>query len=82
VFSGSNTANASKNSASCWKRTASAGVSKVFSPTVLPSEDSTNEQDDDKGETGNADGAGGECEHCGRGACEPTGSRGNNVLGA
>jgi hypothetical protein len=48
---------------------------------VLPSEDLTNEQDDDKGEAGNADGAGGESDHCGRGACEPTGSTGNNGVG-
>jgi hypothetical protein len=49
---------------------------------VLPSDDSTNEQDDDKGEAGNADGAGGDNDLCGRGACEPTGSTGNNGLGA
>jgi hypothetical protein len=49
---------------------------------VLPSEDSTNEQEDDKGEAGKADGAGGESERCGRGACEPTGSNGNTGLGA
>jgi hypothetical protein len=49
---------------------------------VLPSEDSTNEQDDDKGEAGKADGAGGDNERCGRGACEPTGSTGNTRLGA
>jgi hypothetical protein len=49
---------------------------------VLPSDDSTNEQDDDKGEAGKADGAGGECEHCGIGACEPTESIGNTGLGA
>jgi hypothetical protein len=48
---------------------------------VLPSDDSTNEQDDDKGETGIADDAGGDCDLCGRGACEPTGSTGNNGLG-
>jgi hypothetical protein len=48
---------------------------------VLPSDDSTNEQDDDSGEAGKADGAGGEYEHCGRGACEPTGSNGNTGLG-
>jgi hypothetical protein len=48
---------------------------------VLPSEDSTNEQDDDKGEAGKADGAGGDNERCGRGACEPTGSTGNTGLG-
>jgi hypothetical protein len=48
---------------------------------VLPSDDSTNEQDDDKGEAGKADGAGGESERCGRGACEPIGSTGNTGLG-
>jgi hypothetical protein len=48
---------------------------------VLPSEDSTNEQEDDKGEAGKADGAGGERDRCGRGACEPTGSIGNNGVG-
>jgi hypothetical protein len=48
---------------------------------VLPSEDSTNEEDDDNGEAGEADGAGGEYERCGRGACEPTGSNGNTRLG-
>jgi hypothetical protein len=49
---------------------------------VLPSDDSTNEQDEDKGEAGKADRAGGEYEHCGRGACEPTRSVGNTGLGA
>jgi hypothetical protein len=49
---------------------------------VLPSDDSTNEQDDDNGEAGKADGAGGDSERCGRGACEPTGSNGNTGLGA
>jgi hypothetical protein len=49
---------------------------------VLPSDDLTNDEDDDKGEAGTADGAGGECERCGRGACEPTGSNGNTGLGA
>jgi hypothetical protein len=49
---------------------------------VLPSDDSTNEQDDDNGEAGKADGARGDNEHCGRGACEPTGSNGNTGLGA
>jgi hypothetical protein len=48
---------------------------------VLPSDDSTNEQDDDKGEAGKADGAGGDSDLCGRGACEPTGSTGNNGVG-
>jgi hypothetical protein len=48
---------------------------------VLPSDDLTNEQDDDKGEAGKADGAGGEYECCGRGACDPTGSSGNTGLG-
>jgi hypothetical protein len=49
---------------------------------VLPSDDSTNEQDDDNGEAGKADGARGDNERCGRGACEPTGSNGNTGLGA
>jgi hypothetical protein len=49
---------------------------------VLPSDNSTNEQDDDNGKAGKADGARGECEHCGRGACEPIGSTGNTELGA
>jgi hypothetical protein len=49
---------------------------------VLPSDDSTNEQDDDKGEAGTADGAGGDSERWGRGACEPTGSSGHTGLGA
>jgi hypothetical protein len=49
---------------------------------VLPSDDSTNEQDDDKGEAGKADGAGGDNERCGRGAWEPIGSTGNTGLGA
>jgi hypothetical protein len=49
---------------------------------VLPSDDSTNEQDDDNGEAGKADGAGGDNERCGRGACEPTGSNGHTGLGA
>jgi hypothetical protein len=49
---------------------------------VLPSEDSTNEQEDDKGEAGKADGAGGDNERCGRGAWEPIGSTGNTGLGA
>jgi hypothetical protein len=53
-----------------------------LSPTVLPSDDSTNEQDDDKGEAGKADGAGGDNERCGRGAWEPIGSTGNTGLGA
>jgi hypothetical protein len=48
---------------------------------VLPSDDSTNEQDDDKGDAGKADGAGGEYERCGRGACELTGSSGKTGLG-
>jgi hypothetical protein len=48
---------------------------------VLPSDESTNEQDDDNGEAGKADGAGGDNERCGRGACEPTGSTGNTGLG-
>jgi hypothetical protein len=33
---------------------------------VLPLDDSTNEQDDDNGEAGKADGAGGDNERCGR----------------
>jgi hypothetical protein len=49
---------------------------------VLPSDDLTNEQDDDNGKAGIADGAGGAYERCGRGACEPTGSNGNTGLGA
>jgi hypothetical protein len=48
---------------------------------VLPSDESTNDEDDDKGKAGAADGAGGECERCGIGACEPTGSNGNTGLG-
>jgi hypothetical protein len=48
---------------------------------VLPSDDLTNDEVDDKGEAGIADGAGGEYEHCGMGACELTGSNGNTRLG-
>jgi hypothetical protein len=48
---------------------------------VLLSDDSTNKDDDDKGETGKADDAGGEYDRCGIGACEPTGSNGNTGLG-
>jgi hypothetical protein len=48
---------------------------------VLPSDDSTNEQEDDNGEAGKADGAGGDNERCGMGACEPIGSPGNTGLG-
>jgi hypothetical protein len=48
---------------------------------VLPSDDSTNYEDDDKGEAGTADGARGERERCGMGACELTGSNGNTGLG-
>jgi hypothetical protein len=48
---------------------------------VLPSDDLTNDEDDDKGEAGTADSAGGDCERCGSGACEPTGSNGNTGLG-
>jgi hypothetical protein len=48
---------------------------------VLASEESTNEDDDDAGETGIADDAGGECERCGMGACDPTESIGNTGLG-
>jgi hypothetical protein len=49
---------------------------------VLPSDDSTNDEDDDTGETGIADGAGREYERCGIGACDPTESIGNTGLGA
>jgi hypothetical protein len=49
---------------------------------VLPLDDSTNNEDDDAGETGIADDAGGESEHCGTGACDPTESNGNTGLGA
>jgi hypothetical protein len=49
---------------------------------VLPSDKSTNDEEEDKGEAGIADGASGEYEHCGIGACEPTGSSGNTGLGA
>jgi hypothetical protein len=48
---------------------------------VLPSEDLTNDEDDDAGETGIADNAGRESECCGMGAWEPTGSIGNTGLG-
>jgi hypothetical protein len=48
---------------------------------VLPLDDSTNDEDDDKGEAGIADGAGGDWERCGMGAWEPTGSNGNTGLG-
>jgi hypothetical protein len=48
---------------------------------VLPSDDSTNDEDDDAGETGIADDAGGEYERCGIGACNPTDSTGNTRLG-
>jgi hypothetical protein len=48
---------------------------------VLLSDESTNDEVDHKGEAGIADGAGGEYECCGRGACEPTGSSGNTGLG-
>jgi hypothetical protein len=81
VFAGSNTANTAKNSSSSWCRIACTGISNSFSPLVLPSDDSTNDEEDDKGNTGKADGAGGEYERCGRGACEPTGSSGNTGLG-
>jgi hypothetical protein len=47
---------------------------------VLPSDNLTNDEDDDAGETGIADDAGGECERCGTGACDPTGSSGNPGL--
>jgi hypothetical protein len=49
---------------------------------VLPSDDSTNDEDDDAGETGIADDAGREYECCGMGACDPTESIGNTGLGA
>jgi hypothetical protein len=49
---------------------------------VLPLDDSTNDEDDDAGEAGIADDAGGECERCGMGACDPTGSIGNTGLSA
>jgi hypothetical protein len=48
---------------------------------VLPSDDSTNDEDDDNGEAGITDGAGGDREHCGSGACDPTGSFGSTGLG-
>jgi hypothetical protein len=48
---------------------------------VLPSDESTNDEDDDAGETGIADDAGGEYECCGMGACDPTESIGNTGLG-
>jgi hypothetical protein len=48
---------------------------------VLPSDDLTNEEDDDAGETGIADEAGGECERCGIGACDPTKSTDDTGLG-
>jgi hypothetical protein len=48
---------------------------------VLPSDELTNDEDDDAGKTGIADDAGGEYEHCGRGACDPTKSIGNTRLG-
>jgi hypothetical protein len=48
---------------------------------VLPSNESTNDEDDDAGETGIADDAGGEYERCGMGACDPTESSGNTGLG-
>jgi hypothetical protein len=49
---------------------------------VLPSDDSTNDEDDDAGETGIADEAGGEYDRCGIGACDPTGSISVTRLGA
>jgi hypothetical protein len=49
---------------------------------VLLLDKSTNDEDDDTGETGKADDAGGEYERCGRGACDPTKSMGNTGLGA
>jgi hypothetical protein len=69
------------NSSSKRARIAASGVSNLFSPMVLPSDDLTNEEDDDTGKTGIADDAGGEYEHCGMGACDPTGSIGNTGLG-
>jgi hypothetical protein len=56
------------NSLSKRARIAASGVSNLFSPMVLPSDDSTNEDDDDAGETGIADDAGRESERCGMGA--------------
>jgi hypothetical protein len=53
-----------------------------FSPMVLLSDELTNDEDDDTGETGIADDAGGEYEHCGIGACDPTGSINDTGLGA
>jgi hypothetical protein len=70
------------NSSSNRARIAASGVSNLFSPIVLPSDESTSDEDDDAGDTGIADGAGGEYEHCGIGACDPTESRGNTGLGA
>jgi hypothetical protein len=49
---------------------------------VLPLDKSTNNEDDDAGETGIADDAGGEDERCGMGACDPTKSIGNTGLSA
>jgi hypothetical protein len=70
------------NSSSNRARIAASGLSNSFSPIVLPSDESTNDEDDDTGDTGIADGAGGEYERCGIGACDPTESRGNTGLGA
>jgi hypothetical protein len=69
------------NSSSNCARIAASGVSNSFSPIVLLSDESTNDEDDDAGDTGIADGAGGEYECCGIGACDPTESRGNTGLG-
>jgi hypothetical protein len=49
---------------------------------VLPLDKSTNDEDDDAGETGIADDAGREYERCGMGTCDPTESIGNTGLGA
>jgi hypothetical protein len=60
---GSNTAKCSINSSSSHWRIAASGVSNLFSLMVLPSEGSTNDEDEDAGGTGIADDAGGESEH-------------------
>jgi hypothetical protein len=49
---------------------------------VLPSEDLTNNEDDDAGKTGIADDTGRERERCGIGGWELTGSNSNTGLGA
>jgi hypothetical protein len=70
------------NSSSKRALVAASGVSNSFSPMVLLSDELTNDEDDDTGETGIADDAGGEYEHCGIGACDPTKSIDNTGLGA